>query len=144
MWSYSDMKRRTVQWWPQEEWTHNRWATLTLNRPRPSALITVEESHGTRPIKPHYLDRENMRVKEKGVRKEPHSTITNRNPKNKSSVCFIHSFKKRSCVLSFFFPQPFSSPPPWSVRLALAHPYKQSHHSAHLCQTSPPNTNRPG
>lgn len=55
------MKRRTVQWWPQEEWTHNRWATLTLNRPHPSALITVEESHGTRPIKPRYLDRENTR-----------------------------------------------------------------------------------
>lgn len=55
------MKRRTVQWWPQEEWTHNRWATQTLNRPHPSALITVHESHGTRPIKPHYIDRENMR-----------------------------------------------------------------------------------
>lgn len=56
-----DMKRTTVQWWPQEQWTHNRWATRTLRRPRPSALITVDESHGTRPIKPHYLDRENMR-----------------------------------------------------------------------------------
>lgn len=55
------MKRRTVQWRPQEEWTHNRWATQTLNRPHPSALITVHESHGTGPIKPHYLDRENMR-----------------------------------------------------------------------------------
>lgn len=40
-----------------------------------SALITADESHGTRPIKPHYLDRENMReqdhwsVKGRGERK---------------------------------------------------------------------------
>ncbi len=75
----------------------------------------------------------------KRERKEPHSTITTRNPKNMSSVCFIHSLKKSCCVLFF---QPFFSPPPWSVRLALAHPHKPSHHSAHLCQTlqTPPQT----
>lgn len=46
---------------PQVEWTLNRWATKVWTKPHPSALITVDESHVAWPIKPHYLDRENMR-----------------------------------------------------------------------------------
>lgn len=67
------MKTGTVRFWPQVEWTHNRWATKVSHKPHPSALITVDESHVTWPITPHYLDRaEPLICKRRGRRDSYH------------------------------------------------------------------------
>ncbi len=83
-------------------------------------------------------DRREERVKERAQRTPQYH---HHQKPEKHVLRLLHSFiKKRVVVFSFF--QPFFSPPPRSVRLALAHPHKPSHHSAHLCQTlqTPPQT----
>ncbi len=103
--------------WPQEERTHNRWATRTLNRPHPSALITVNESHGTRPIKPHYLDRENMREQDHwsikgGGRRDGYHSWGGWHFWRSSDVWRWHRFVIRQCFVSIWRQ---AWPKPWRI-----------------------------